>query len=159
MGLNAGIDCDIRSDAASIAGDVLSAARRLGFRRRSNIHPVESVDDPALAVSALGVAFLDLAAMPTADQLAELKSSLMQHLAVSEVTADEMMIVGRWLVTECKGADSAITRLTKRLYTLDKTGFQPVLAVMGDVSNAAGGNLSPRQRDALDEVARIFRLH
>lgn len=145
-------------DVSGIAGDVIAAARRLGFRRRMNVHPVESVEEPALAVSALGIAFLDLASMPTAEQLDQLKKAIQNELAVSEVKADEMMIVGRWLVNECKTPQMAITRLAKRLFNLDQAGFQPLLAVLSDMSHASATAMSPRQRDALDEISRIFRL-
>ena len=37
------------------------------------------------------------------------------------------------------------------------SGFQPLLAVLNDVGQAGGG-LSPRQRDALDEIARGMKL-
>lgn len=144
-------------DVSMMAGDVIAAARRLGFRRRTNIHPVESVDEPELAIAAIGLAFLDLAAMPTAEQLAGLKDSLSRHLGVSEVKAEELMIVGRWLVGECKGADSAVSRLTRRLYRLDQQAFTGLLAVLNDVGQSGGG-LGPRQRDALDEIARQMRL-
>ena len=69
-----------------------------------------------------------------------------------------MMIVGRWLVNECKGATSAVSRLTKRLYQLDQGAFTPLLAVLNDIGQSGGG-LGPRQRDALDDIARIMRLN
>lgn len=144
-------------DVAGIAGDVMAAARRLGFRRKLNVHPVESVDEPGLAVTALGLAFLDLASLPTAEQLGALKASVARHLQVSEIKADEMAIVGRWLVNECKGADPAISRLSKRLYQLDPAAAPVLLAVLNDVGTAGGG-LSPRQRDALEDIARALRL-
>lgn len=147
----------VSRDLADMAGDVVSAARRLGFRRRANVHPVESVEEPELATAALGVAFLELSSLPSAEQQKALSQSLQTHCALSQTRADEMMIVGRWLVSECKGPQSAVPRLTKRLYQLDKTGFQTLLAVLNDVGQAAGG-LSPRQRDALDEIARIMRI-
>lgn len=145
-------------DVSMMASDVIAAARRLGFRRRLNTHPVDSVDEPELAMAAVGVAFLDLASMPTAEQLAGLKQSLSRHLGVSEIKADEMMIVGRWLVNECKGATSAVSRLTKRLYQLDQGAFTPLLVVLNDIGQSGGG-LGPRQRDALDDIARIMRLN
>lgn len=147
------------NDVAGLAGDVMAAARRLGFRRRANVHPVDSVDEPALAISAIGLAFLDLAAMPTAEQLATLRGAIAARLSVSAVKAEEMVIVGRWLVSECKTADAAVTRLTKRLYRLDQAGFAPLLAVLGDMGSAAPTGLSPRQREALDEIARVMRLN
>ena len=57
-------------DVSMMAGDVIAAARRLGFRRRLNNPSGDSVDEPELAMAAVGVAFLDLASMPTAEQLA-----------------------------------------------------------------------------------------
>lgn len=144
--------------AAGLTGDIVSAARRLGFRRRANVHPVESVDDPALAIAAIGIAFLDLASLPTAEQLRTLKAGLTEDLSISEARADELLIVGRWLVNECKTPNAAVTRLGKRLNALDQAGFEPLLSVLGRVSSGGDGTMSPRQRDALDEVARIFRL-
>ncbi|MBK4215456.1 hypothetical protein JJJ17_05900 [Paracoccus caeni] len=152
----------VSRDLADMAGDVVSAARRLGFRRRANIHPVESVEEPELAIAALGVAFMELSALPNQEQHQALSRSLQQNCDVSATRADELMIVGRWLVSECKGPQSAIPRLTKRLYRLDQTGFQTLLAVLNDVGQSATGQsadgLSPRQRDALEEIARIMRI-
>ncbi|WJS84236.1 hypothetical protein [Paracoccus sp. TOH] len=145
-------------DVSGIAGDVIAAARRLGFRRRMNAHPVESIEEPSLAISALGLAFLDLASLPTAEQLKSLKQAVRKELAVSEIKTDEMLIVSRWLVNECKTPQMAIGRLGKRLAQLDRTGFQPLLAVLGGMEGGTD-TLSPRQRDALDEIARIFRLN
>lgn len=145
-------------EVSGIASDVVSAARRLGFRRRANTHPVESIDEPELAITAIGIAFLDLASLPTAEQLAQLKSALSAQLAVSADKADEMMIVGRWLVNECRGPDRAVERITKRLYQLDKQGFVTLLPVLKTIESDAGGVLSQRQRDALDDIARIMRL-
>lgn len=147
----------VSRDLAEMAGDVLSAARRLGFNRRLNLHPVESVDDPALAISGLGIAFLELSSLPTAEQQKLLTQSIARNCNESQTRAEELLIVGRWLVSECKGPQNAIPRLTKRLYQLDKTAFQPLLAVLNDVGQAGGG-LSPRQRDALEEVSRGMKL-
>lgn len=144
-------------DVSLMAGDVIAAARRLGFQRRLNAHAVESVDEPDLAIGAIGVAVLDLAAMPTSEQVEALKVSLTRHSGVSAVRADEMIIVGRWLVNECKEADAAIARVTKRLYELDKQGFTNLLAVLSDIGQSGNG-ISTRQRDALDDIARIMRL-
>ncbi|MDO5528411.1 MAG: hypothetical protein Q4F71_03320 [Paracoccus sp. (in: a-proteobacteria)] len=144
-------------DISGIAGDVAAAARRLGFRRRANVHPAQSIEEPELAVAALGVAFLDLASLPTSEQLASLKAAMQRHLSVSEIKADEMLIVGRWLVNECKTPQMAISRIGKRLASLDQTGFQPLLAVLNEMIGP-GAAMSPRQREALDDISRIFRL-
>ena len=148
----------VSRDLADMAGDVVSAARRLGFRRRTNVHPVESVDDPSLAVAATGIAFLELSALPTAEQQAALAASLAAHTHGSETETQERMIVGRWLVSESGGPQQAVTRLARRLYKLDPQGWQMLLPVLNDVARSAGAEMTPRQRDALDEISRVMRI-
>lgn len=144
-------------EIGNIAGDLINAPRRLGFRRRANAHPVEGVDDPKLAVAAISLAFLELSGMPSRDDQDALASALSRQLGLPRADADEMLILGRWLIGECQGPQPAITRLTKRLGKLDPAGFQSLLPVL-DVIGAHTGGMSAKQRDALDEIARILKL-
>jgi hypothetical protein len=147
-------------DLADMAGDVMGAARRIGFRGRANVHPVESIDDPAIAIAALGTAFMELGGLPTQEQRDALSAALQRHARRSATDAEEEMILGRWLVSECKGAEAAIARLARRLCKLDRVGsFEPLMWVLNDVGVAArGGMLSEGQKDALAEIARTFKL-
>lgn len=141
-------------ELAGLAGEALAAARRLGFRRRHNAHPVESIEDPDLAIAATGLAFLELAALPTAEQHTRLQAAIARHCDRPAAEALEMMTVGRWLITESQGPQHAIPRLTKRLHKLDPAAGQTLLAVLGAVSD----NLSQRQREALEEIGHALRL-
>ena len=67
------------------------------------------------------------------------------------------MVVGRWLVNECHGAQPAIARLAKRLSRLDSGAFQTLLPVLNDMGQRSGG-LSDKQREALAEIARVMKL-
>ncbi|MGB3314820.1 MAG: hypothetical protein WBB85_10440 [Albidovulum sp.] len=151
---------EMTHEIAGVAQDVLSAARRLGFRRRMNLHPVESLDEPKLAIGALGIAFLELGGLPTAEQQNILLKSLQAHIGQSLDDAEETLILGRWLVNESNGPEPAITRLSRRLAKLDRAGsFTPLMAVLNDVAQASrDGAVSDRQRDALTEIARAFKL-
>lgn len=147
-------------DLAGVAQDVMAAARRFGFRRRHDLHPVESLDDPDVAIAGAGVAFLELGGLPSAEQQNRLIASLQSHLRQSQDKAEEAAILGRWLVNESGGAQPGLDRLTKRLYKLKGVqGLQPLLSVLKDVA-AAGrdGAMSTRQREALDQIARLFRI-
>ncbi len=150
----------IAQDLANMAGDVMGAARRLGFRRRANVHPVDSIEDPAIAIAALGTAFMELGGLPTQEQQDALSLSLQRHTRRSVKDAEEEMILGRWLVNECNGAEPAIARLSRRLCKLDRAGsFEPLMWVLNDVGVAArGGVLSERQKDALNEIARAMKV-
>ncbi|PWK62091.1 hypothetical protein [Roseicyclus mahoneyensis] len=144
-------------DLADLAGDVVSAARRFGFRRRYNEHPVDSVDDPVLAAGALSVAFLELGAAATADQRGDHLRALQRHLEVDLKTAEEILVMGHWLVNECNGPQPAVQRLGKRLMRL--SGPEALAAPMTVVEEvaAAHGGLVDRQRDSLADLRRIFR--
>lgn len=144
-------------EIGNIAGDLINAPRRLGFRRRANAHPVEGVDDPKLAIAAISLAFLELGGLPSREDLQALAATLSRELALPRDDADEMLILGRWLIGECQGPQPAITRLTKRLGKLDQGAFQQLLPVLNQVGSHGGG-LNIRQREALDEIARILKL-
>lgn len=67
------------------------------------------------------------------------------NLASTRTKVEEMMVVGRWLVNECHGAQPAIARLAKRLSRLDSGAFQTLLPVLNDMGQRSGG-LSDKQR-------------
>lgn len=144
-------------ELTGVASDIMGAARALGFRRRANVHPVDSVDDSALAVTAIGIAFLELDDLPSREDRERLTGSVSDNTGNPRSKVDEMMIVGRWLVNECQGPQPAISRLTRRLMKLDPQGFQVLLPVLSDVGQSGDG-LSLRQRESLDEIGRLMKL-
>lgn len=145
------------SDLAGMAKDVIGAARALGFRRRANIHPVESVDDPQLAITALGLAFLELDGLPAREDQQALAKAVVDQTGAGWTKVEEMMVVGNWLISECKGPQPAIPRLARRLHRLDGAAFQALLPVLNTVGQRSGG-LTPRQSEALADIARIMKL-
>lgn len=147
-------------DLAGVAQDVMSAARRFGFHRKRNLHPVESLDDPDVAVAGAGLAFLELSGLPSAEQHDALLVSLQRHLGHDRAKAEEAMVLGRWLVAQSGGAVSGLERLSRRLQRLKgNAALTPLMNVLNDVATAGrGGTLSDRQREALAEITRIFRL-
>ncbi len=148
----------VATELAGAAADVLNAARRFGFQRKANTHPVEGIDKPELAVGAIGVAFIELDSMPGAEQKKALRLALHDHLDVPADKAEEIMILGHWLVTQSNGPVAAVERLSKRLYRLGgATMLDPLMKVLNAVAMSGGGKLSDRQRDALTDIARHLR--
>jgi hypothetical protein len=149
------------NELVGVAQDVMAAARRFGFRRKLNLHPVESLEDPDVAIAGAGIAFLELGGLPTVEQQDSLIVSLQSHLGQSHDKAEEALILGRWLVAESGGAQQGLERLARRLYKLrGSQTFQPLMAVLKDVA-AAGrdGAVSARQKEALAELAVLFRIN
>ena len=149
----------VAGDLINAAADVKNAARRFGFRRRANQPPVEGIDDPKLAIGGLAVAFLEMDDLPTAEARAKTDHALRKHLDMDGETAQEVTVLGRWFVEECQGPVQAFPRLAKKLKALDgANSFQPMMAVLADITAATGATPSARQSDALAQIARIFRL-
>jgi hypothetical protein len=146
-------------DLAGMAQDVLSAAKRFGFRRRLNIHPVDSLDDLNLVIAGAGLSFLELGGLPTAATQEALIRSLQSRLGMAHDPAKEALILGRWLMNECGGPDAAVTRFVRRAAKMNFAGaFEPLMNVLRDVAAATDTPMTPRQTDALDDVKRAFRL-
>ncbi len=147
---------DITSELADAAAGVLNAARRFGFRRQANVHPVESIEQVNLAIGGLAVAFGQLTAIPTAEQQSALLRALQSNLKIGLTEAEETVVLGNWFVTQCNGAEPAVSRLARKL---NKLGGQKALNEALSVINAATvGDLSVKQREALAEIARVFQL-
>ena len=148
---------DTANDLADVASGVMSAARRFGFRRHYNTHPIDSVDDPILAAGALTVAFIEQGPPPTQDQRDRHVRALQSHLNVSKKDAEELLIMGHWFVNESNGAATATARLGRRLMRLaGAEALDAPLLVINDVA-AANNGLNDTQRDSLDDLRRIFR--
>ncbi|NJM82824.1 MAG: hypothetical protein HC844_10255 [Tabrizicola sp.] len=157
--MRARMAADAARELTGVAQDVLSAARRFGFRRKLNSHPVESLEEPDVAIAAAGIAFLELGGLPTAEQQDALVRSLQSHLGQSYDRAEESVVLGRWLVTESGGASPGLTRLTRRLHKMKGTAsFEPLMAVLRDVAAAGRGGMSVKQKEAIDEIGRLYRI-
>ncbi len=149
----------VAQDLAGAAADVLNAARRLGFKRRADQHAADGVDEPGLAIAAIGSAFIELDALPSSELQAALGSALRYHLSLDTQRAEEMLILGHWLVSQCQGPQPAIERIAKRLYRINGAkSLETLMAVLKEVAQAFGGPLSTRQKDALEDIARHLRL-
>lgn len=147
---------DMVGDVADMANDVRAAARRFGFRRQVNIHPVESIEDPRLAIASIATAFLELDDLPTAEDRQRLTLQIRSQLRADAAEAEEMEVLGRWFMTECGGAEPAVARLSRKLYKLG--GAEQMEPLINVLKGTVTGELSDRQRDALDDMNRALRV-
>lgn len=142
------------SDAAN---DVRLAARRFGFKRRTNMHPVDDIEDPNVAIATIATAFIELNDLPKQNQKDRLSVQLQYQLNQSPKDAEELMVPGRWLMTQCERPDAAIFCVSRRLYKFD--GVHSVEPLMTVFRNLSGEKLSDTQSGSLDEITRALRLN
>ena len=147
------------TDLIDMANDVRLAARRFGFRRRADIHPAESIEDHRVAMAGISSAFLELDDLPTSDQRAALTRSMQDTLDLSKQDADELTILGRWIANECGTPDAAVSRLSRKLVRLaGQESFTPLLTILNATLAAGSTGLNTKQKEALDDVKRAFRI-
>ena len=147
------------TDLIDMANDVRLAARRFGFRRRADIHPAESIEDHRVAIAGISSAFLELDDLPTSDQRAALTRSMQDTLDLSKQDADELTILGRWIANECGTPDAAVSRLSRKLVRLaGQESVTPLLTILNATLAAGSTGLNTKQKEALDDVKRAFRI-
>ena len=147
---------DVAGEVMDMANDVRLAARRFGFKRQSNLHPVESIEDPRLAIASIATCFIELDGLPTAEDRKRLSIQLRSRLRADADEAQEMEVLGRWFMAECGGADPAISRLSRKLYKLG--GAEQMEPLIDILKRAVVSDLSDKQRDALDDIQRAMRI-
>lgn len=146
-------------ELAGMASDVMSAARRFGFRRKLNLHPVDSLDDANVAIAALGIGFLELGGLPSRENHTALIEALQVELTQSRDKAEESVILGRWLISESGGPVTGIERLARRLYKQRGIeGFAPMMQILRAVAASQPSGISAKQTEVLESLSTIFRL-
>lgn len=150
---------EMADEVADMAQTVLGAARRFGFRRKANVHPVDSIEDPNLAIGGLATAYLEQDGFPSEEAKRGLILGLQSALGVSLKDAEEIAVLGHWFVNECKGADPAVSRLARKLFRMEGAeGLVKAMDVIAQITRARGGTPSEKQSEALAEIKRIFRV-
>lgn len=147
----------IADDLVDMANDARLAARRFGFRRRSNVHPVEDIDNPDLALAAAALAFHELDGPATQDTHDRLKLAYRKHLGLDEDGAEEARVLARWLIGQCGTPHAGFERTARKLQKLKGVeALEPLTNVIK--MGLTGTDVSQRQREALEDLKRIFRV-
>ena len=142
-------------EVLDMANDVRLAARRFGFKRQYNLHPVESIEDARLAIAAIATSFIELDGLPTKEDRARLAVKFQTKLHANADEAQEMEVLGRWFMTECGGAEPAIARLSRKLFKLG--GAEQLPPLIDTLQGSLIGELSLKQSDNLEDIQRALR--
>ena len=149
---------EIATEVADMAQTALGAARRYGFRRRAERHPVDCVEETEIAVAGVATAYLALDGFPTEEARNGLLIGLQSEFGGTLKEAEELAALGQWLVNACNGADAAVPRLARRLKKIaGPPGLVAATGVIGKVAEASKTGTSEGQIDALSEIQRIFK--
>ncbi len=149
---NPGDAFDMAQDAVTTARN---APRRFAFRKQTNIHPVEKVDDTHTLICAIAQAFVELDDLPTAEQRDKVTKLMSTKLGTRPKDATEIAVFGRWLVTQCTTPAQAVSRLGRRLFKIGGAqSWEPLQSVL---MNLVGDDLTPSQVDAVNDLRVAFK--
>ncbi|MEM8848592.1 MAG: hypothetical protein AAGE03_01020 [Pseudomonadota bacterium] len=141
-------------DALGVADDAVTMARnaprKMAFRRQTKEHPVEGIDDPVLAMVAIGHAFIRLDGLPTREDQARLQDLSRIIWRLDQGDAEEMGALAAWLVDQCGGASAAVSRLGRRLWKIDEDASWGQLERL--LAGLAEGGFSDGQDGALADL-------
>ncbi len=146
---------EMTSELLDVADDVRAAARRFGFRRNKAAHPVDAIEDANTAAATVAMAYLELHGLPTEETRNALIKSLQSELQIPKSEAEELLVLGRWLMNECNGPEPAIPRASRQLYKLTSGDIGPLMEILKTITSDPIGD---RQRDALEDIRRAFRI-
>lgn len=138
-----------------VATTIKNAPRRLAFRRQTNAHPVEGIDDHRIAIAVIAQAFVELDDLPTKEQRDMVDAMLRSKLHCTEEEAEEMTILSHWLIEQCKGSSQAIIRVSRRLYKIDGNASWDLVQEI--LSSLVTGDLSQRQIDGIEDIRMALR--
>lgn len=150
---------EVTSTVLDAANDVRLAARRFGFRRQADIHPVDTIEDPKIAVATLAVSFLELDDYPSSEQKDALIRGLCESFTIDHDDAVELVVLARWIMGQCKGPAQAIPRVSRKLFKLsERTYFETLMKMIKSIAGFGDGGLSGKQKSALEDIQHGLKI-
>jgi len=149
---------DASVEILGAANDVRLAARRFGFKRKTNVHPAENIDDARLAAAGVIHAIASMNGELTADQKQTMVVQFQSIFNTDKTEADEIVAFGRWIADQCGTKSEAVRRLTRRVAKLAGSEAEPDLTRLAELVIETGGQPETEdETDALFTIKRVFK--
>jgi uncharacterized membrane protein YebE (DUF533 family) len=87
-------------DVANAADEVHGFFRRWSWRRKANVHPLDLVEDPREAATAMMVIVAQTDGALTDKERGAILAQVSEHFGATSRQADELLARGRWLVQQ-----------------------------------------------------------
>lgn len=149
---------ELGGDLLNAANDVRLAARRFGFKRKSKIHPVDSIDDARVAGAAIVAALVRQAGRLTPQQEDDWLLQMQSKFNVDKAEAKELSVLGDWLVGQCATPSNAVPRISRRLSQLAGPAALPDMESMIEaVFTGVDGTMPGVVEDGLTDLRARLR--
>ena len=142
--------------AVDTATTLKNAPRRYAFKRKSNRHPVETIEEPEVAIATIVQAFLRLDQMPTKEAQDQAAQALRRAYNLDLPELEELLVLGNWLANQCQSPSAAISRVSRKLKKINgDTIYDTLSSILSDALK--NQDLSAGQQNALEDIKITFR--
>lgn len=140
------------------ANDVRLAARRFGFKRRSNVHPIDALDDARLAAAGIVAATVQMDGMWEQSMWDAMVQQAQSVFDVALDEAEEIVTFARWIAVQGGNPHEAVRRMSRRLKRLaGKDAMADTVQMIRGVSGRGGRALSHDAQEAIETVERVLK--
>lgn len=148
----------VAGELKDAANDVRLAARRVGFKRRSNVHPIDALDDARLAAAGIVAATAQMDRLWDQDMSDAMVQQVQSVFDVSVDEAEEMVVFARWIADQGGNPHEAVHRMARRLKGLaGRDAMVDTVQMIRGVSGRNGRMLSRDAEEAIETVERVLK--
>ncbi len=145
-------------DLMEMGNDVRLAARRFQYKRRTNVHPIDGVDDARLVAAGIMAIAAEMDGAITKAEQDVMMDQAVSTFNCTDVDAEEFIVFGRWLAAQGNNRDETLRRLIKRVITLGGVEAVPdMITMVKAVGMADGGPLDEGIDDMIERLQRAVQ--
>lgn len=142
-------------DVANAAGEVHGLFRRWSWRRRANVNPLDLVEDPREAATAMMVIVAQTDGALTGKERGVILAQVSEHFGATSRQGEELLARGRWLVQHSVDVGEVFRRLAPSIRKSCSVSEREDLIAMLKVVAVAEGPLDAH----LQNDIAILRQH
>ena len=148
----------VAGELKDAANDVRLAARRFGFKRRANVHPIDTLDDARLAAAGIVAATVQMDGLWDQSMSDAMVQQAQSVFNVDLGEAEEIVIFARWIAAQGSNPHETVRRLARRLKRLaGQEAMADTVQMIQGVSGRNGRALSPDAEDSIATVERVLK--
>lgn len=148
----------VAGEIKDAANDVRLAARRFGFKRRTNVHPIDALDDARLAAAGIVAATAQMDSLWDKDMSDAMVQQAQSVFDVALDEAEEMVVFARWIAEQGGNPHETVRRMARRLKGLaGRDAKADTVQMIRGVSGRGGRGLSADAEEAIETVERVLR--
>lgn len=144
------------TDLMGTANDARLAARRFGYKMKTDVHPIDMIGDARLAAAGIAAAIAGMDAPLSRDEIGQLELEVQVILKAEREEATDIAAFGRWIAGQAGSPEEAVRRLSKRVLSLAGSEVAQDVLSLAETVATTDGPLDDIQLDAMRIIRTVF---